>query len=80
MQNCHVLLVKFLSATNNNGARVKIISERFEQSKTIPFNYEHGNTLDTAKEWISHQGFDILGVGEGKDCYYVITNTFKGLK
>lgn len=81
--NFHILIVKVLPATNEKAARVKIISERFEQSIVIPFTNHPGASnpaTDTALLYLQNKGFDTMGKGEGKDHMYIITNTFKPLK
>lgn len=80
LNNYHVLKVTFLGATDTKGSRIKIQSERFEESKTISYNYEYNNTFEGAQNYLESKGFDLIGKAEGKDCYYIITTTFKGLK
>jgi len=79
-RNYHVIKVKYMGPTNYSGSRVKLISERFEDSKTLQYDHSFNSALDIADDWLSKNGYDIIGHGEGKDCYYVITDTFKGLK
>jgi hypothetical protein len=79
IKNFHVLTVKFLGPTNNTGARVKIISERFKDSVTIPFDYQFDNTCSIAEAWLTKHGYNITGHAEGKDHYYIITDTFESL-
>lgn len=76
-QNFHILTVKYISQTNALPSRVKIISERFRQSKTIEYDHDFANTLEIAENWIEKNGYKIIGHAEGKNCYYVITDTFK---
>lgn len=85
--NLHILTVKNLGPTNTKGARVKISSERFTQSITIPYSNEAGAgtpALDTAEMWLKSNGHSIVGHGEGKNHYYVIceavAGSFKPLK
>ena len=80
MENYHVIKVKFLGATISRGSRVLLISERFEQRKTIPYNYEYSNTYEIAEVWLVANGYELIGKAEGKDCYYIISKTFKPLK
>lgn len=78
--NFHIFTVNYLGATNYLSSRVKIVSERFRQSKVINYDHEFANTLEIAEDWLIKNGFNIVGHGEGKDCYYVITDTFEPLK
>lgn len=83
LTNFHILTIKCLGATNTQPSRVKIISDRFKQSTLIPFTNDPGAsspTIDSAKEWLQNNGFELIGMGEGKDCYYIITSTFEPLK
>jgi hypothetical protein len=85
--NFHVLVVKNLMATNSTGSRVKITSDRFNQSVVIPYSNEAGSgtpALDTAELWLKSKGHNVVGHGEGKNHYYVIcdavNNCFSPLK
>lgn len=80
MTNYHILTVSYLGATITRGGRIKIKSERFEQVITIPYNYSCNNSLDGAKNWLKENEFEVIGQGEGSECYYVISTTFKPLK
>lgn len=79
LDNYHVLKIKYLGATNNSPSRVKIISERFKDSKTISFNHEYNNITEVAAAYLIDKGYDLVGKAEGSDVDYIITNTFKGL-
>jgi len=82
--NFHILTIKYVGPGNVQGARVKIISERFEQSVTFEFDGNNGNTLEQAEAWLIRKGHNVIGHGEGKGHYYVvcghIDNCFKPLK
>lgn len=82
LTNYHILQVKTLPATNTNAARVKIISERFKQSVVIGFSNDPGAsnpTLYTGVSYLVNAGYNIIGQGEGKDHYYLISTTFEPL-
>jgi len=78
MKNYHVLTVKYLGPTDYKGSRVVIRSDRFKKSKTLSFDYTT-DTLGTAVNYLESKGFDLVGKAEGKDCYYLISNTFETL-
>ena len=84
MKNLHIVEVKYLSATNNSGSRVKLYSARFNHYKIVPFNYQCNHSLDVATTWLKEQGHKILGTATGKNVDYVILDaidgTFKELK
>lgn len=79
-QNFHVLKISFVGQTDTKDARVKITSERFKESVTIPFGKNYDNTKDVAINWLDKKGFNIIGAAEGKDWYYIISDTFQSLK
>lgn len=83
LPNFHILVVKYVTQTNNLPSRVKIISERFNHSVIFSYTGE-GNTLDQAEGWLIKNGHNVLGHGEGKGHYYVVcghvNDKFKPLK
>jgi len=83
MENFHILKVSTLGPTNTLPARVSIKSERFRQSIVIHFDNEPGDaapTMSTAERWLIKNGFNLIGKGEGRECYYLISTTFEPLK
>jgi hypothetical protein len=78
--NYHILTVKYIGPSNVLGSRVKIISERFKESRTIDYDHSFNNALEIAEAWLIDHGFNIIGHGEGKDHMYVITDTFHSPK
>lgn len=77
--NTHVLSVDYIGATNYRGSRIKIGSDRFKQTKTIGYNHNYNSILGGAMEWLINKGFVIIGYGESKNGYYIITSTFEPL-
>lgn len=80
LENFHVLKASYLGPTNTKGSRVKIESERFKQKIIIPYNYEFAYTLPIAQKHLEKLGFELIGQAEGKNCYYLISSTFKPLR
>lgn len=80
LDNYHILTIKYVGATNNTPGGVKIISERFKQSVKFDFDSNFDNTIQNAEDWLLRHDFNLIGKGEGKDHYYIITNTFEPLK
>jgi hypothetical protein len=78
MKNYHIITVKRLGATNTKGARVKITSERFGDTIILPRNYEFDTIKDIAVDKLKDT-HDIVGSGETKDSYVLISSTFKAL-
>jgi len=80
MENLHVLRIQYHGPTNHRGSRVSIISDRFEQRVTIPYDYKYNHSMDIAAAYLKEQGYNVIGIAEGKDHDYVITDTFQPLK
>jgi len=77
LPNFHVIRVIFLPITNNQMFnRVKMISDRFQQSKTVQIQPDM-DTKETAIDWLTKNGFEFIGQAEGKDSYLLISTTFK---
>ena len=51
MKHLHLIKVKYLSATDFKGTRVKLTSTRHNKSKIIPFDYKFDNALEVAKDY-----------------------------
>jgi len=56
--------VKYLKPTNTKGSRIKLIDERFGQSKTIEYRSKGGDTLDQAHVFLASRGYNIVGHAE----------------
>ena len=54
MKHLHLIKVKYLSATNHRGARVRITSTRHDKSKVIPFDYRFDNAIEVAKDYLEN--------------------------
>jgi len=54
---------------------VKIISDRFKQSITMPFDHYYNNCEDIAVPRLHDLGFHIVGLADG----YIVTDTFEPL-
>ncbi len=83
-KNFHAVSVKFLPATNTRGARVKLYSGRFKDSKIIPYNYQYNNIADLAIDWLKDKGQKVMGQAEYNNSDIImldsINNTFTPLK
>jgi hypothetical protein len=70
--NLHLLQVKHVPMTDTTPARVRIRSQRFNQSVIIPYTNEPGSNSavkDTAIAWLLKEGFTIVGQCELKEDY-----------
>lgn len=80
MKNYHLFTVKYLGATNAQGARIKITSERFEQSVTLSRDYSTEST-EQAINYLNDKGFNIIGRGNGSNqTDILISEVFEPLK
>lgn len=79
LQNFHVLTVRYRGATNTDSGKVLIRSDRFKQTKSIDYDYCCDNALDVAQNWLTLNGFELIGKAEGKDCYFAVSTTFEPL-
>jgi hypothetical protein len=80
LQNYHILKINYLGATNYKSSRVKITSERFEQSRIINYDHDYNSIADIAQAYLEKKGFKFIGKGESKDGLYLISTTFEPLK
>jgi hypothetical protein len=80
MKNLHVFKIQYIPPTLDGGHRIKIKSERFNQSIFIPFI--NGSTMiESATECLNSKGYDIQFSGEGNgNTMYLISQVFKSLK
>lgn len=77
IKHVHVLIVKFVEATDSTNAAINIISEYYHQEKQIPFNPNNGgDTCEIAEHWLQSKGFNIIAHSAVEQHYYVITDTF----
>ena len=79
IQNYHIITVKRLGATDTKGTRVKITSERFNNTIILPYNHEFDTMKDIAINHVK-ETHDIVGSGETKDSYVLISDTFEPLR
>lgn len=83
LPNYHVLLIRHFWDKRNERVAVKIKSERFEQSIIIPYTNEpdqYTSPITEAYKYLTAKGFDIIGQGELKNDYILISKTFEPLK
>lgn len=80
MENFHILHVTFIGPSNTKGARFKISSDRFGESKIISFDYTATGIDTMAENYLKTKGFEFIGKGEAKNGYYLISTTFESIK
>lgn len=85
IKNYQLFTIKHLCPTNSRGTRIKITDTRFQESKTIGYNYAFNTSLSGAVDWLtSNTEIKIAGRGVIGDEYFVIIkpidHSFKSLK
>jgi hypothetical protein len=80
MKNLHLLKIKYLGPTNFRGSRIRIKSERFNQSITVSWDYSANSSAEIAINHLQKLGFEFIGQAEGGITDYLISTTFKKLK
>ncbi len=80
MKNYNLIEAKYKGPTNARGSRVLLFSPRFGSRKTIAYNYSKNDIGEMAIDYLKEQGFNVLGKGEAKEGYYIVTDTFQDIK
>jgi hypothetical protein len=78
MQNYHILIVKYIPWGEKTPDTVKISSEHFDQSITIPYTYDFRDAVEEAEDWLIKNGHPIVGTGKGKKHSYIIVSEING--
>ena len=69
MQRVHLIEVKYMSATNKRGSRVKLTSLRFKDSATISYDYAHNSIDEMFEAWLKELNNDLNIVSKGYNEY-----------
>lgn len=79
--NFHMFTVNYIGASNYRCSRIKITSCRFKNSKdkNESITIINNNGIVDAIDFLRSKGFVISGKSEGRDCDYIISDTFKSL-
>ena len=80
MKNLHAIEIKFYAPTNHAGAKVGIISKRFKQRITINYDYSFDSSSEIAINYLTKNGFNIVGKSEFGESDIILSDTFKPLK
>lgn len=80
LTNFHALTVKHLGPTDFKGSRIKITSDRFEQSITLNRDYSKSSWLDQAITFLTQNWFTLIGMAEMNNQNILLSDTFKPLK
>lgn len=77
MENYHIIEATYKGPTNTLGSRVTLYSARFNKHKTIPYDYQRNNIEEMAADYLTANGFEVVGGGESASGFSIITKTFK---
>lgn len=80
LTNFHALTIKHLGPTNFKGSRIKITSDRFEQSITLNRDYSKSSWLDQAITFLTQNWFTLIGMAEMNNQTIILSDTFKPIK
>lgn len=80
LTNFHALTVKHLWPTDFKGSRIKITSDRFEQSITLNRDYSKSSWLNQAIELLQLKWFNLIWSAECNNKTIILSDTFKPLK
>lgn len=75
--NLRVFEVVYLGPSNTSGTRVKINDLRFQESKTIPYNYKADGIGGVATLYLNDLGIKIDAKGESQKGTFLFTKNFE---
>jgi len=77
IENVRVFEVVYLGPSNYSGTRVKINDYRFEESKTIPYDYAIGDVGAIASAYLNTLGIKIIAKGMSAKGFIFFTKNFE---
>ena len=77
IENVRVFEVVYLGPSNYSGTRVKINDYRFEESKTIPYDYAIGDVGGIASAYLNTLGIKIIAKGMSAKGFILFTKNFE---
>ena len=76
----HAIKMRYLGPTDMVGARVKLISLRFNKdSVTLPRDYERSPYEQVAR-WLKSNGYSLVAQAENPDGHLFLVDEFKPLR
>lgn len=79
LSNFHTFQISFIRSSFIRGSYVRVYSNKFDQTKTIPSGYEFNSAYEVAQNYLESLGFNIIGISRCKNGYILISDTFKEL-
>lgn len=80
MEWFNIIEAKYIPPTNYKPSRVGLFSPRFQERKIIPYDHDQTRIYDMAADYLKSIGHEIVGGGEGKDVFFLISKTFESIK
>jgi hypothetical protein len=82
METYHILTIIAVAPTDTKPARIKIVSERRNESIIIGIPSDGTDTsfINIAATHLKEKGFAIVAKGEGKGRQYLMTTNFESIK
>jgi hypothetical protein len=62
-QNAHMITATYMPATGCKGARVKLHSDRYNESIIFSYDDSFNNISDMAVDWLQTRGADVICTG-----------------
>ena len=68
--------LKFLGATNTRGSRLKLKDMRFNTSVTLNYDYEVGNVITQATQYLESKGYIVVCYSSNhNDTYFIMCDS-----
>lgn len=82
MENFHLFKIKYIGPSNYSGSKIKITSERWNQSVKIKSTTKFNTSVEEAVAYLESIGYPIAGKCSGNrtDHDYCFSEEFKALK
>lgn len=79
--NLRIFKVKYIAPTNTRGSRVEIketkrYSDQKDDKVTLSYDYQIGDVLEQALQYLDNKGFEIVACGSEFDYYYILVNSW----
>ena len=75
MKRTQAILIKYISATNTKGSKIKLTDKRFNTAITLGMDYESPNILTQAKDFLESKGYTIVTNSTFGNSEYILTVT-----
>lgn len=83
LPNYHIFRITPVAENNDRAAFVMLVSGRYDQMIPLPYTNEPGAASparDTAVLYLKEKGYNLVGMGESENGWYLISDTFEPIK